>query len=123
MTMPNSNSEGIPQKRRGPGGRAIQELVKAKTGMLPLIGKKRGFRVNERTIRLPNPWSDLENEVHYLVYFDNHFIVYIDHELDIEWKTTDDLDKLFESKGDEIKSKHFNVLAQAAVAETMPTEG
>jgi hypothetical protein len=73
--------------------------------------------------KLSENWSQLENRVRYLIRDEKDFIVYIDHDLDIEWETAENLDRLLEAKGNDIKAKHYSVLAQAAVVETMPTEG
>jgi hypothetical protein len=50
-------------------------------------------------------------------------IVFIDHELDVDWDTTDELDRSFEEKGGDSKAQHYKVFAQAAVVETMPSDG
>jgi hypothetical protein len=122
MTASSNDSDDAFQKKTLIG-RIIRRLVDAAARAHPFVGEGRRFRGSHSTTKLSSTWRIVEKEVHYLVYFDDRFIVYIDRDLDIEWKTTEALDKSFDEKGDDIKSKHYSVLAQAAAIETMPTDG
>src|SRR5215831_11619636 len=122
MTTSSSGSDDAVQKK-ALSGRVFRGLVDAAAGARRFVREGRHFPESRSTTKLSDTWSGLKEEVHYLVYFSDEFIVYIDHDLDIEWKTTEALDKSFDEKGDDIKSKHYNVLMQAAAAETMPTDG
>jgi hypothetical protein len=73
--------------------------------------------------KLSKNWAKLEKEVEYLVHDEVNFIVFIDHDLDVDWETTNKLDSSFEKKASDAKKNHYNVLAQAAVVETMPSDG
>ena len=61
-------------------------------------------------------WPHLD--IHYLVLFTNDFIVFIDSDLDIDWKTSDEYDQ----KGPEKPEKHNLILNRAATLECIPNE-
>jgi hypothetical protein len=99
-------------------------------GLFDLLSRV-GFSCKERrsdnkkrsVVTLSEEWKESQKNVRYLVCDDTNFIVFVDHDLDIDWGTTYELERSLEKKGIDIKTKHFNILAQAAVVETTPSDG
>ena len=57
-------------------------------------------------------------DVQYLVLSTNEFIVFIDSDLDVDWKTSDEYDQ----KGHENIEKHNLILNRVATLECIPNE-
>jgi hypothetical protein len=77
----------------------------------------------ESPVKLSDQWKALQEEVRYLVFDCPDFIVFIDHELDLDWDTSPELNHSLEERGNDTKAHHYKVLTQAAVVETMPSDG
>jgi hypothetical protein len=82
------------------------------------------FKLDKAPVMLTEKWKPHEKEVRYLVRESDHYIVFIDRELDVDWDTDSELNKsLDKQKGTEAEKQYYNALTQAAVVETMPSDG
>jgi hypothetical protein len=61
-------------------------------------------------ITSPDMWSDTREDVEYLVFSDSRFIVYVDHDMDIQWETSDVFDDTFEQRDEKSKEQYYNVI-------------
>jgi hypothetical protein len=74
-------------------------------------------------VTLPDRWKGSEKDIRYLVYEDTRFIVFIDHDMDIQWETDDEFDKVLGQRDEKSKGQYYNVMTRAALAETLPADG
>jgi hypothetical protein len=72
---------------------------------------------------LSDDWQEFEKSVRYVICDDPEFVVFIDKEFKIEWRFTPKFNRSIQRMKADIKKKHFHIMTQAAVVDTLPSDG